>query len=51
MNARRKSARAIRAVRAGNWFSEELYARFQIAGDRGSWGGVSPLAAAGARAA
>ncbi|MDJ0628149.1 MAG: spheroidene monooxygenase [Rhodobacter sp.] len=44
-------ARAIRAVRDGNWFSEELYARFQIAGDRGSWGGASPLAAAGAKAA
>jgi spheroidene monooxygenase len=37
-------ARAIRAVRDGNWFSEELYARFRILGDTGSWGGGSPLA-------
>lgn len=37
-------ARAIRAVRDGNWFSEELYARFRILGDVGSWGGGSPLA-------
>ncbi len=36
-------AHAIQAVREGNWFREELYARFQIAGDRGSWGGLSPL--------
>jgi len=38
-------ARAIRAVREGQWFREELYARFHILGDRGSWGGASPLAA------
>ncbi|WP_299968809.1 spheroidene monooxygenase [uncultured Roseobacter sp.] len=37
-------AAAIRAVRDGNWFSEELYARFAILGDSGTWGGVSPLA-------
>lgn len=37
-------AEAIRAVRAGGWFSEELYARFQVVGDVGAWGGASPLA-------
>ncbi|MEM9638666.1 MAG: spheroidene monooxygenase, partial [Pseudomonadota bacterium] len=36
-------AAAIRAVREGNWFSEELYARFAILGETGSWGGASPL--------
>ena len=36
-------AAAIRAVRDGNWFSEELYARFAIKGDIGTWGGISPL--------
>ncbi|WP_436399615.1 spheroidene monooxygenase [Roseobacter sp. S98] len=36
-------AAAIRAVRDGNWFSEELYARFAILGDTGTWGGSSPL--------
>ncbi|MEM1074155.1 MAG: spheroidene monooxygenase [Pseudomonadota bacterium] len=36
-------AEAIRAVRDGNWFSEELYARFAILGDAGSWDGASPL--------
>ena len=35
--------RAIQAVRAENWFSEELYARFRILDDWGSWGGQSPL--------
>jgi spheroidene monooxygenase len=35
-------ARAIRAVRDGDWFSEELYARFRIAGEMGSWDGESP---------
>ncbi|MBV2359396.1 spheroidene monooxygenase [Thalassococcus sp. CAU 1522] len=35
-------ARAIRAVRDGNWFSEELYARFRVAGETGSWDGQSP---------
>jgi len=37
-------AGAIRAVREGAWFREELYARFRILGDRGTWGGESPLA-------
>jgi len=37
-------AAAIRAVRDGNWFAEELYARFAILGDSGSWEGKSPLA-------
>ncbi len=36
-------ARAVRAVRDGDWFSEELYARFRVLGDRGSWHGTSPL--------
>jgi spheroidene monooxygenase len=36
--------RAIQAVRAEGWFSEELYARFRILDDWGTWGGVSPLA-------
>lgn len=36
-------AAAIRAVREGNWFSEELYARFAILGETGTWGGKSPL--------
>jgi spheroidene monooxygenase len=36
--------RAIAAVREGGWFREELYARFAVTGDMGSWGGVSPLA-------
>lgn len=36
-------ARAIRAVRDGNWFREELYARFSVVGDAGTWGGTSPL--------
>lgn len=36
-------AAAIKAVRDGNWFSEELYARFAIKGDHGTWGGCSPL--------
>jgi len=35
--------RAINAVRSGNWFREELYARFTVTGDLGSWGGRSPL--------
>ncbi|WP_371227370.1 spheroidene monooxygenase [Roseovarius sp. 2305UL8-3] len=34
---------AIRAVREGNWFREELYARFQIVGECGTWNGISPL--------
>lgn len=36
-------AAAIRAVREGNWFREELYARFSVLGDAGSWGGKSPF--------
>lgn len=36
-------ARAIRAVRDGDWFREELYARFVVVGDTGTWGGKSPL--------
>lgn len=37
-------ARAIDAVRDGDWFREELYARFRILGDHGTWNGRSPLA-------
>lgn len=37
--------RAIEAVRTEGWFAEELYARFRILDDWGSWGGKSPLAA------
>ena len=36
-------AAAIQAVRDGAWFQEELYARFAIVGDTGTWGGSSPL--------
>ncbi|WP_298865001.1 spheroidene monooxygenase [uncultured Sulfitobacter sp.] len=36
-------AEAIKAVRSDGWFSEELYARFSLVSDRGTWGGVSPL--------
>jgi spheroidene monooxygenase len=36
-------ARAIQAVRDGDWFREELYARFRIIGDQGTWHGQSPL--------
>ena len=32
-------AEAIRAVREGRWFREELYARFRVAGESGSWEG------------
>ena len=35
--------RAIDAVREGKWFREELYARFSVVGDSGTWGGTSPL--------
>ena len=35
--------RAIAAVRREGWFREELYARFHILDDWGTWGGVSPL--------
>lgn len=36
-------ADAIKAVRTDGWFSEELYARFSLVSDRGTWGGTSPL--------
>ncbi|MFK7754645.1 MAG: spheroidene monooxygenase [Sedimentitalea sp.] len=36
-------ASAIRAVRRENWFREELYARFAVHSDLGTWNGVSPL--------
>jgi spheroidene monooxygenase len=36
-------AEAIRAVREGGWFKEELYARFHVLGDLGRWEGGSPL--------
>ena len=32
-------AAAIRAVREGDWFAEELYARFQVSGAAGVWQG------------
>ena len=37
-------AGAIRAVRDGDWFGEELYARFRVLGTEGRWGGADPLA-------
>jgi spheroidene monooxygenase len=37
-------SRAVRDVRAGDWFAEELYARFRLIGTVGSWGGKDPLA-------
>jgi spheroidene monooxygenase len=36
-------AAAIRAVREEGWFREELYARFAVHSDIGSWNGISPL--------
>ncbi len=36
-------AEAIRAVRREGWFAEELYARFTVLSDHGTWGGSSPL--------
>lgn len=36
-------ADAIRAVRAGNWFREELYARFRMVGSDGAWADVRPI--------
>lgn len=33
-------ARAIKAVREGGWFAEELYARFRVVGEAGTWGGA-----------
>lgn len=43
--ARRKGAHldAIRAVREGDWFAEELYARFRVLGSTGSWEGQNPI--------
>ncbi|MCX7888675.1 MAG: spheroidene monooxygenase [Rhodobacteraceae bacterium] len=35
--------RAIRAVREEGWFREELYARFAVIGDSGTWQGTRPL--------
>lgn len=40
-------AQAIKAVREGAWFREELYARFRILGDTGHWEGGSPLSKLG----
>ena len=37
-------AQAIKAVRQEGWFKEELYARFVVQSDIGTWGGTSPLA-------
>jgi spheroidene monooxygenase len=36
-------AEAVRAVREGDWFAEELYARFHVTGTAGTWGGACPL--------
>ncbi|MEM7519493.1 MAG: spheroidene monooxygenase [Pseudomonadota bacterium] len=36
-------AEAIRAVREEGWFREELYARFTLLAEEGTWGGTSPL--------
>lgn len=38
-------AEAIERVRAEGWFREELYARFSVHSEMGSWNGGSPLAA------
>jgi spheroidene monooxygenase len=35
-------ARAIKAVRDGGWFREELYARFRVDAVEGMWEGVTP---------
>lgn len=35
---------AIRAVREGNWFWDELFARFRVLSAEGSWDGRDPLA-------
>ncbi len=35
-------ARAIKAVRDGGWFKEELYARFRVDAVEGEWEGVTP---------
>ncbi|WP_424974660.1 spheroidene monooxygenase [Dinoroseobacter sp. S124A] len=39
-------AEAIRAVREGGLFAEELYARFSVLGDHGTWEGRRPLSTA-----
>lgn len=44
-------ASAIRAVRDGGWFSEELYARFAVIGSEGTWEGRCPLTPADRAAA
>ena len=44
-------ARAVAAVRRGNWFREELYARFVVTGEAGTWGGRCDILGAGPRAA
>jgi len=36
-------AEAIKAVRSEGWFNEELYARFTLISDIGTWGGIAPL--------
>lgn len=36
-------AEAIKSVRDEGWFREELYARFTLLTDEGTWGGTSPL--------
>jgi len=36
-------AQAIRAVREGDWFSEELYARFSVIDTTGTWEGKEPV--------
>ncbi len=36
-------ARAIKAVRDGAWFREELYARFRLEAVQGQWDGGHPL--------
>jgi len=36
-------AEAIRQVREGGWFAEELYARFHVAGEAGAWRDAPPL--------
>ena len=36
-------AKAIRAVRDGLWFKEELYARFSVVETSGTWNGSNPI--------
>lgn len=36
-------AAAIKAVRDGDWFHEELFARLNVLSDHGTWAGSSPL--------